>query len=182
VIGHDLWQRRFNGAAGAVGSRLSVDGTSVTIVGVASPRFRGVDVGQPFDIAIPLGAEPLAGFFGAIGLLLSAVGLYGVTWYAISRRRGEIGIRLALGAQPSAVVRVMLTRIALFGAIGTVVGVFASVWLSRFVAPLLYGLEPRDPLKLAGSAATLASVAALAAWIPAWRATRGDPARVLREH
>ena len=59
VISHDLWQRRFNGAAGAVGSRLLVNGTPLTIVGVAPRRFRGVDVGQPFDIAIPFGAEPL---------------------------------------------------------------------------------------------------------------------------
>src|SRR5258708_4665984 len=59
VISHDLWQRRFNGAAGAVGSRLLVNGTPLTIVGVAPRRFCGVDVGQPFDIAIPFGAEPL---------------------------------------------------------------------------------------------------------------------------
>jgi predicted permease len=174
-----------------VSVRTSGDGAH--LIGALREALRGVEPGLTFAFR-PLDAEieasvaqerllaVLAGLFGAIGLLLSAVGLYGVTWYAASRRRGEIGIRLALGAQPSAVLRVMLTRIALFVAIGTVVGVFASLWLSRFVAPLLYGVEPRDPVTLAGSAATLASVAALATWLPAWRATRIDPARGLREH
>jgi len=175
--------------------RVSVraTGDETRLIGALTEALRGVEPRLTFafspldrDIEASVAQErlvaTLAGFFGAIGLLLSAVGLYGVTWYAMSRRRGEIGIRLALGAQPSAVVRVMLTRIAWSVTLGTIVGVSASVWLARFVAPLLYSLEPRDPVTLAGSAATLASVAALAAWTPAWRAARVDPARVLREH
>jgi putative ABC transport system permease protein len=70
----------------------------------------------------------------------------------------------------------------LFTLAGTVVGLLAALWLSRFVAPLLYGLEPRDPVTLIASTVTLALVAALAGWIPAWRATRIDPAQVLREN
>jgi ABC-type antimicrobial peptide transport system permease subunit len=124
----------------------------------------------------------LAGFFGAIALLLSAVGLYGVTSYAVTRRRPEIGIRLALGGRPHAVLRVLLGRIAWFVLAGTAVGLLAALWLSRFVAPLLYGLEPRDPVTLVASALTLAVVAAVAGWIPAWRATRIDPAQLLREN
>jgi len=123
----------------------------------------------------------LAGFFGAIALLLSGVGLYGVSSYAATRRRPEIGIRLALGGQPQAVVRGMVKRTALFVLGGTVLGLLGSMWLSRFVAPLLYGLEAHDPVTLLASALTLGSVAAVAGWIPASRATRIHPAQVLRE-
>jgi ABC-type lipoprotein release transport system permease subunit len=80
------------------------------------------------------------------------------------------------------VVRRILARIAVFVAAGTMAGLFAALWLSRFVAPLLYGLEPRDPVTLAAATVTLASAAALAGWIPASRAVRVDFAQVLREN
>lgn len=137
------------------------------------------------DVGAAVGQERLvarlAGFFGAIAVLLSAIGLYGVTSHAVARRRGEIAIRLALGAQPAAVVRLILTRIALFVLAGTVIGLLGFMWLSRFIAPLLYGLEPRDPVTLAAATVMLACVAAVAGWIPASRAVRIDPAQVLRE-
>jgi len=123
----------------------------------------------------------LSGFFGALALLLAGLGLYGVTAYAVSRRRMEIGIRMALGAAPGRVVRLVLSRVSMLVGIGVVAGMVASVWLSRFVAPLLFGLQPRDPATLAGAAAVLAFVGALAGWLPAWRASRIDPAEVLRE-
>jgi predicted permease len=123
----------------------------------------------------------LAGFFGAVALLLSAVGLYGVISHTVARRRGEIGIRLALGARRADIIRLMLTGIGICVLTGTVVGLLAAVWLSRFVAPLLYGLEAADPATLVIAAATLASVAVLAAWRPVSRAVRIDPAQVLRE-
>jgi ABC-type antimicrobial peptide transport system permease subunit len=79
-------------------------------------------------------------------------------------------------------VRLILTRIAVFALAGTVIGLLVSMWLSRFIAPLLYGLEPRDPLTLAAPTVTLACVAAVAGWIPASRAARINPAQVLREN
>jgi putative ABC transport system permease protein len=123
----------------------------------------------------------LAGFFGAVALLLSAIGLYGVIAYTVTRRRGEIGIRLALGAQTPDVIRLMLTRIGMSVLAGTVVGLLVAVWLSHFAAPLLYGLKAHDPATLVMATATLASVAVLAGWRPASRAVRIDPAQVLRE-
>ena len=123
----------------------------------------------------------LAGFFGALALLLAGLGLYGVTSYAVSRRRTEIGIRMALGAAPARVVWLVLSRVTLLVAAGVVFGTAASVWLARFVASLLYGLEPRDPATLAGAAIVLAAVGAAAGWLPARRASRLDPAQVLRE-
>jgi predicted permease len=123
----------------------------------------------------------LAAVFGAIGLLLAAVGLYGVTSHAVARRRGEIGIRLALGETPSAVMRVMLASLGVLVLAGTAIGLLGALWLGRYVAPLLYGVESRDPVTLAAAAVTLGSVAAIAVWIPASRAARVDPALVLRE-
>jgi len=124
----------------------------------------------------------LAGFFGAVALLLAGVGLYGVSSHAATRRRTEIAIRLALGGQPHAVVRAMLARIELLVLTGIAVGVCAALWLSRFVVPLLYGLEPHDPLTLVSAAAMMAGVAAVAGWVPASGATRVDPAQLLREN
>jgi putative ABC transport system permease protein len=123
----------------------------------------------------------LAGFFGLLALLLAGLGLYGVTTYAVTRRRTEIGIRMALGAAPAGVVRLVLVRVALLVAVGVAVGAGVSLWASRFVAALLFGLEPRDPATLAGAAAVLATVGAIAGWLPAHRASRIDPADVLRD-
>ena len=123
----------------------------------------------------------LSGFFGGLALLLAALGLYGVTSYAVSRRRTEIGIRMALGAAPSGVVGWCSAASRCSSASASSPASAASLWASTFVAPLLYGLQPRDPVTLAGAALVLAAIGALAGWIPAMRASRIDPARVLRD-
>jgi putative ABC transport system permease protein len=122
----------------------------------------------------------LSGFFGGLALLLAGLGLYGVTSYAVSRRRTEIGIRMALGAAPGGVVRMVLLRVAVLVAIGVVVGAGISLWAARFVATLLYGLQPRDPMTLALAVLVLACIAGVAGGVPAIRASRIDPAAVLR--
>lgn len=123
----------------------------------------------------------LSGFFGALALLLAGLGLYAVTTYAVNRRRGETGIRMALGAAPAGVLTLVLRRVALLVAIGVIAGTAISLWASTFVSALLFGLKPRDPLTFAAAAVVLVAVGGLGGWIPARRAARLDPAQVLRE-
>lgn len=119
--------------------------------------------------------------FGVLALLLAGLGLYGVTANAVARRRPEIGVRLALGAQSSAVVRLVLSRVFSLVGIGIAVGVGVSLWMTRFVSTLLFGLEPHDLGTFIGAALVLASVGIIAGWLPAHRASRIDPVTVLRE-
>ena len=123
----------------------------------------------------------LSGFFGALALLLSALGLYGVTAYAVNRRRPEIALRMALGAGRARVVRVVMRRIVMIAAVGISSGALLSVWAAQFVGTLVWGLEPRDPATFLTAAAILSAVAVAAGALPAWRATRVDPATILKE-
>jgi ABC-type antimicrobial peptide transport system permease subunit len=123
----------------------------------------------------------LSTVFGALALVLAGLGLYGVTAYSVTRRHVELGIRLALGTTPAGVVRLVLARVALLVAAGAAAGAVVAWWAASLVGTLLYGLAPRDPATLAGAAALLAGVAALAGGIPARRAARLSPARVLRD-
>jgi predicted permease len=124
----------------------------------------------------------LSGFFGGLAVLLAALGLYGVTSYAVSRQRAEIGIRLALGATPGRVVRMVMSRVTLLIAAGIATGLGLSVWASAVVTSLLYGLTPRDPITVGGAVVTLVLVGAIAGAVPAYRASRIDPARTLRSN
>jgi putative ABC transport system permease protein len=123
----------------------------------------------------------LSGFFGALALLLAVLGLYGITSYAVNRRQVELGIRMALGTSPGGVVRLILTRTALLVCGGLMIGIIASWWVSTFVSSMLFGLTPHDPPTMVGAVLVLVAVGAVAGWLPARRAARLDPARVLRE-
>jgi predicted permease len=123
----------------------------------------------------------LSGFFGGLALLLAGLGLYGVTAYAVHRRRGELGIRMALGAPPQDVVRLVLRRVGLLVGAGVVLGALASWWSAPLVQALLYGVDPRDPWLFVLAALVLAACGALAGWGPARRAARIDPVETLRE-
>ena len=122
----------------------------------------------------------LSGFFGGLALLLAVIGLYGTMSYSVARRRGEIGIRLALGAARTRVMRGVLTEVGQVIALGVVLGVVGVMAASRFVQGFLFGVAPRDPATLAASAFLLAAVAAVAGAIPALRASRMDPMETLR--
>ncbi len=123
----------------------------------------------------------LASAFGVLALVLAMVGLYGMTAYVVTRRTAEIGIRLALGAQRSAVLWLVLRDVVALLALGIVFGVAASFAAGRLVTGLLYGVRPNDPLQLAAAVLTLAAATALAAYLPARRAARLDPMMALRD-
>jgi len=108
------------------------------------------------------------------------VGVYGVIAYAATRRTREIGIRMALGARAASVRRLFLRDGLTLAGIGIVLGVVASLALTRVMTALLFGVAPTDPLTYATASAGLAAVALLATWLPARRAARVDPAVVLR--
>jgi hypothetical protein len=123
----------------------------------------------------------LSAFFGGLALLLAAVGLYGVVAHSVRARQAEIGVRMALGAAPSSIVRLVFRRVGVLIAAGLAFGLAGSLWAVRFVEALLFELEARDPVTYAGAAVVLVAVGALAAWIPARHAARLDPAAVLRD-
>ncbi|MGB2666068.1 MAG: ABC transporter permease [Candidatus Acidiferrum sp.] len=121
------------------------------------------------------------GVLGGLALLLTVIGLYGVMSYAVSRSRRELGLRMALGASASNLLRLVLSRGLALTAGGVLLGAAAALGLTRLLGNLLYNVSPRDPLAF-GLALVVMTVAALAAcFVPAWRATRTDPARVLRD-
>jgi len=122
-----------------------------------------------------------AGFFGVLALLLAAVGLYGTTAYSMHRRRTEIGVRMALGADRLGVMRLVLGRVARLSGAGIAVGVVVALWATRIVEGLLFNTPARDPLTLAGAAAMLIVVSFAAGLLPARRATQIDVATALRE-
>jgi putative ABC transport system permease protein len=123
----------------------------------------------------------LSGFFGALALLLAGIGLYGITAYSVGTRRREIGIRMALGAKPAGIVRMVVVRVAALVGLGAVLGTIASLWAARFVDKLLFGLRPNDPITLVAASLVLAAIGVIAGWLPARRAARIQPADVLRE-
>jgi predicted permease len=122
----------------------------------------------------------LSGFFAALGLALAAVGLYGVSSYAVVRRTREIGIRLTLGARPATVVRAVLGRLVLAVAVGIAAGLAGGVYFASFVRTLLFETEPLGAWAFGVPVLALLGVALAAAWPPARRATRIDPAEALR--
>jgi ABC-type antimicrobial peptide transport system permease subunit len=122
----------------------------------------------------------LSSLFGALALVLAAVGLYGVMSYTAARRTREIGIRMALGAEGAAIRRALIGEALRVGAIGLAAGLPLALVAGRLVESFLYGLAPADPVTLAGAGALMLAIAALAAWLPARRASRVDPMEALR--
>jgi putative ABC transport system permease protein len=123
----------------------------------------------------------LSGSFGALALMLAIIGLYGVMSYNVARRRNEIGIRMALGAEQSRVLRMVLGEVAVLIGIGLVVGVAAALAATRLITNFLYGLQPNDPWTLGLAAVVLAGVGLLAGYLPARRASKVDPTAALRD-
>jgi predicted permease len=118
--------------------------------------------------------------FGALALILAAVGLYSVIAYNVAQRQHEIGVRVALGAQGPDVVRMVISDGLKVVGVGVALGLLVALWAGKFVAPLLFSVSPRDPSVFVVVATTLIGVAIAASWMPARRAARVDPNVVLR--
>jgi len=118
--------------------------------------------------------------FAGVSLLLAVIGVYGVMSYTVAQHTREIGIRMALGAQPRSILKLIVGRGLVLVSVGTVIGVFASFGLTRFIENMLFGVTPTDPLTFVMIVALLGFVALLACLIPAQRAMRVDPIVVLR--
>jgi putative ABC transport system permease protein len=122
----------------------------------------------------------LLGAFAALALVLAAIGIYGVVSYMVEQRTNEIGIRMALGARQSSVLAMVTRHGLVLASIGILGGLAGAFGLTRFLAKLLYGVKPVDPVTFASVAVALLLVAAMASVIPALRATRVDPVIALR--
>jgi putative ABC transport system permease protein len=123
----------------------------------------------------------LLGAFAALALILASIGLYGVLSYAVTQRSREIGIRMALGATASSVIRMIVGRGLALTGIGLVIGLISAWAATRAMKNLLYGVAATDPLTFGSVAALLALIALIASYAPARRASRVDPIVVLRE-
>jgi putative ABC transport system permease protein len=123
----------------------------------------------------------LSGGFGFLAGLLATLGLYGVIAYMVARRRNEIGVRIALGADRARVIRLVLSEAVLLLAVGLVAGVVLALWAGRAAATLLFGLQPHDVVSLVAASVLLATITLVASYVPARRAAALDPMAALRD-
>ena len=122
----------------------------------------------------------LVGIFATVALLLAAIGIYGVMSYSVAARTQEIGVRMAIGAERSDVIRLVLLQVARLSIAGLVIGIALLLAAGKAISQLLYGVTPADPITIAVVSAILGGVAFVAAWVPAWRASRVSPVNALR--
>lgn len=145
---------------------------------VLAPRTIQQQIGQ--GLWAPRMGAALFGIFGMLGVLLAAVGIYGVTSYSVAQRTGEIGIRIALGASRSEVLVMILGQTLRMAILGIAVGLAGAFFLARFARGLLFEISPADPMTLTAIGFILVVVSAISAMLPGWRASRIDPILALR--
>jgi ABC-type antimicrobial peptide transport system permease subunit len=144
-------------------------------------RLRDMEAVFAESIQRPRLLAQLLGVFAGLALLLAAIGTYGVMSYIVAERRREIGIRMALGADRASVLAQVMKQGLALTAAGVVAGLAGAFGLSRLMASLLFGVQPTDTATLAAVMLTITLVAAVACWLPAWRASRLNPYVVLRD-
>ena len=147
------------------------------------PIVRLRDMNGVFEESItrPRLLAQLLGGFAGLALLLAAIGTYGVLSYMVAERRREIGIRMALGADQGSVLAQVMKQGLVLTTVGIIVGLGGAFAMNRLISSLLFGVQPTDPTTMVAVVATITLVAAVACWLPAWRASRVDPNVVLRD-
>jgi len=145
---------------------------------LVAPRTIQKQIGE--GLWAPRMGAALFGIFGVLGLVLAAVGIYGVISYMVAQRTSEIGIRLALGATPREILVMVLGSTLRMVAAGIAVGLAGAFALARFTSGLLFQVSPADPVTFGTITAIIVAVAAIAGWFPGWRASRIDPLVALR--
>jgi putative ABC transport system permease protein len=179
------WWRNFTFTVRTAGEPTALASSARHIVRDADPSLVVIGLQAMTDImrtsiAPTRASMLLLALFAGIALVMAAIGVFGVMSYAVNLRSREMGIRLALGARPAEVRRMVVTGGMKQALIGVVLGLTGAVWLTRMMSSMLYGVTPGDPLTLAFAAVLLLATAALACYLPARRATRVDPLVVLR--
>jgi len=185
-----IWQAPSANGAGVLLVRTAGDPRA--LAGGVRAAFREQDPAlavfglEPLDRAVSRSVSKrtftmlLVGLFAALALVLAAVGVHGVLSYGVAERRREIGIRLALGAEPAGMLRLIVAEGLVMALAGLALGVAGAVALTRLLSSLLFGVTPTDPLSFAAVVVVLLVVALAATAVPAWRAAQVDPARALR--
>jgi len=177
--------RAFTFTARTSGNPTSLAADARAVVRQVDPQLAITGVQAMTDIMATSIASTRASMlllvlFAGIAMVMAAVGVFGVMSYSVTLRAREMGIRIALGAEPSEVRRMIVLSGLRQAAAGVILGIAGAIWLTRLMDSMLYGVKPADPLTLASVSALLITVALLACYLPARRATRVDPVSVLR--
>jgi putative ABC transport system permease protein len=171
---------------------LRISRDPMTLASASQAAIAGVDAEMPVIDVLPMSkvignsvlglayVSTMMGVIGGMALLLAAVGVYGVMAFTVTERTHEIGIRMALGAQPAQVLRLIVGGGLLLAGIGLAVGLPVGLGVSYLLANLFYGIGSGDPITYVGVSLALLTVSVAACWIPARRATRVDPIVALR--
>jgi predicted permease len=191
-IPHTQWDKSVGNPIRSMSLVVKTDGDPLQVIGPIRQEIRALDPALPIaevrtmeeivgaTLSTPRFTGALLGLFAVLALSLSAVGIYGVLSYIVSRRTREIGIRLAIGARPGQVLAMVLRNGLALSFSGIALGVAAAAAATRLMMSLLHGVTPWDPATFAAVTAMLSSVALLASLVPAWRATRVDPVTALK--
>ena len=191
-VPHTQWHKSVGNAIRSMTLVIKAQGDPQALANPARQTVRELDANLPVaavrtmdeivaaTLSAPRFTGMLLGVFAALALVLSAIGIYGVLSYVVSRRTREIGIRVAIGAGRGQVLRLVLGSGIGLALVGIVIGLAAAASLSRLMTTLLHDVQPGDPATYAAVAGALTVVAIAASLIPAWRATRVDPVRALK--
>jgi putative ABC transport system permease protein len=191
-VPHTQWHRSVGNPIRSMNLVVKASGDPVSLIGPIKQAIRELDASLPIadvrtmdevvsaTLSTPRFTGVLLGVFATLALALSAIGIYGVLSYVVSRRTREIGIRLAIGAGRWQVLRMVLRNGLVLSFAGIALGIVAAAFATRLMHTLLHGVTPGDPATFAAVALGLAGVATLASLIPAWRATRVDPVVALK--